>query len=79
MWNDPLKVQPPAKKVVAPKAKPAAKKKSKPKPKVKSTTKLEKEVALLKEQSKTQTVLLNRLTDIVAELQLGTLHSSSVK
>ncbi len=70
MWNDPLVKPPTAKKPST--VKPTAKKpvKKKPKPRPKSTTKLEKEVAALKELTKAQGITLKRLNEIVSAIQL---------
>lgn len=77
MWNDPLITPKPEKRPPAPKAPPkkAAKKPKRAKPKGPSNTKLVKELATLKEQYKAQAVQLNRLTEIVAGIQVGKFNS----
>ncbi|ABY63164.1 hypothetical protein ST201phi2-1p339 [Pseudomonas phage 201phi2-1] len=73
MWNDPLITPKPAARPPAPKAPPRkpAKKKPKPKPRPKSTAKLEKDLATLKELTKSQGIQLARLGEIVTNLQLN--------
>lgn len=77
MWNEPL-VKPPPKKA-PPKAKPkTVKKKAKPKPRAASTTKLVKDIAMLKELTKAQGVTIAHLSKIVTTMQLGDIDKYSV-
>lgn len=74
MWNDPLVTPMPAtrpKPGKAPPSKPKATTKKKAKPRAKPNTKLEKDVAALKELTKAQAVTIARLSEIVSTMQLS--------